>query len=247
MTSNRLPTNKQQILVVDDEPNLVWALQRGLRDEGYSVLTAYNGATAVACAKRHHLELIILDIIMPGKDGFWVCEQLRHQNPPSEVPILFLTTRSAVADRIQGLDLGGDDYLVKPFDIGELKARVRALVRRRNRDSHADKPDSFTNMGPFTLDYAANKICVGERSAALTPREFELLEHLLSHAGEIFSSEVLLQQVWRYPPECINTGLVRWYIKCIREKIEPNPQCPIYLRTIPRQGYVIGPFPPEQV
>ena len=98
--------NKQQILIVDDELNLVWALHRGLSDEGYRVLTACDGATAITCARRHHIELIILDIVMPGKDGFWVCQQLRLRNPPSTVPILFMTTRAAIADRVQGLDLG---------------------------------------------------------------------------------------------------------------------------------------------
>jgi DNA-binding response OmpR family regulator len=121
---------KTRILVVDDEKDLVWAVQHSLGDESYEVFTAYDGMEALAVARRHHPDLVILDICMPRLDGVQVCRRLRRNPTLATVPTLFLTVRDAIEDRIKGLDEGGDDYLVKPFDLGELKARVRALLRR---------------------------------------------------------------------------------------------------------------------
>ena len=126
---------------------------------------------------------------------------------------------------------------------------MRALIRRHSGDfadtARDDEPESVTTVGPLTTVYTTNEVRVGKTSVKLTPKEFELLNHLLLYAGEVFSSQELLQQVWHYPPDCIKTGLVRWYIKCIRKKIEPIPNHPIYLRTVPHRGYVIGPFDPD--
>jgi DNA-binding response OmpR family regulator len=232
-----------RILLVDDEQDLVWAVQHSLSDESYEVLTAYDGVEALTIARRHRPDLVILDIVMPHLDGLQVCQRLRRDPTLAAVPILFLTGRSAIEDRITGLDEGGDDYLVKPFDLQELKARVRALLRRRRSASEggpgSEGQDSLLVVGPLTLDLHTCQASVGEKTVQLTPTEFDLLHHLMIHPGEVFSSLQLLQQVWGYPPETADPGLVRWHIKNLRAKIEPDPANPVYICTVPRHGYIL--------
>lgn len=231
-----------RILVVDDEQDLVWALRSSLGDEGYEVLSAYDGAEALALARRHRPDVVILDIMMPQLDGLQVCRRLRRDPTLAAVPVLFLTVRSAIKDRIKGLDEGGDDYLVKPFDVEELKARVRALLRRVP-SALGDRPRTegrgpMLVAGSLTLDLHTCQVSVGEKTAQLTPTEFDLLHHLLTHAGEVFSSQQLLQQVWGYPARTGDPGTVRWHMKNLRLKIEPDAINPVYVRTIPHKGYV---------
>lgn len=232
---------KARILVADDEEDLVWAIRYSLEDEGYEVLTAYDGAQTLAVARRHRPDLIILDIIMPRMDGLRVCQTLRRDPSLAAVPILFLTARSAVEDVVTGLDMGGDDYLTKPFDLKELKARVRALLRRRRPVSTGETtlsaPQVIT-VGPVRLDLRSRQVHVGHKRVPLTPTEFDLLHHLMSHPDEVFSSRQLLEQVWGFPPDVKNTSLVRWHIHNLRAKIEPDPEHPIYICTVSRHGYV---------
>ncbi len=232
------------ILVVDDEHNLVWALRHSLNDEGYEVLTAYDGLEALSVARRQRPDLIILDIVMPRLDGLEVCRRLRRDPILAAVPILFLTALSTTDDRVMGLDEGGDDYLVKPFDLPELKARVKALLRRcrlapEEEPGHGKDRGSLV-VGGFTLDLHTCQVCVGEKIVQLTPTEFDLLRHLMTHPGELFTSQQLLEHVWGYPPESATPGLVRWHVKNLRTKIEPDPSNPIYLRTVPRHGYILA-------
>jgi DNA-binding response OmpR family regulator len=235
-----------RILVVDDEQDLVWAIRHSLNDEGYEVLTAYDGAEALAIARRHLPDLIILDIVMPRLDGLQVCRELRRDPALAAVPILFLTVRSAVEDRVAGLDEGADDYLVKPFDLRELKARVRALLRRGrlipgftpNGVLKLERRHSLLVAGPLALNLCARQVRVGDKIVQLTPAEFDLLRYLMTHPGEVFSSQQLLQQVWGYRPGTADPGLVRWHVKNLRAKIEPDPAHPTYIRTIPRHGYI---------
>jgi DNA-binding response OmpR family regulator len=231
-----------QILLVDDEQDLVWALRHSLSDEGHEVLTAYDGVEALQVAQRHRPDLLILDIVMPRLDGLQVCRRLRRDPTLAAVPILFLTVCSAIKDRIKGLDEGGDDYLVKPFDLEELKARVRALLRRARSALQggpgSEGPDSLLVVGSLALNLHICQVRVGEKTAQLTPTEFDLLHHLMVHPGEVFSSQHLLQQVWGYPPRTADPGLVRWHIKNLRAKIEPDPADPVYVRTVPRHGYM---------
>ena len=230
-----------QILLVDDEQDLVWALQHSLSDEGHEVLTAYDGVEALTIARRHRPDLIILDIIMPRLDGLQVCRRLRRNPTLATVPILFLTVRGAIKDRITGLDEGGDDYLTKPFELGELKARVRALLRRAPSAPEGvlgiEDQDFLLVAGSFILDLHACQVRLGEETVQLTPTEFKLLHHLMTHPGEIFSGQQLLQQVWGYPPRTGDPGTVRWHVKNLRAKIEPDPADPIYIRTVPHYGY----------
>ncbi len=232
---------KARILVADDEEDLVWAIRYSLEDEGYEVLTAYDGAQTLAAARRYRPDLIVLDIIMPRMDGLRVCQILRRDPSLASVPILFLTARSTVEDIVTGLDVGGDDYLTKPFDLNELKARVRALLRRRRPASTAETmaaEHQVLTVGAVKLDPRSRQVRVGERTVSLTPTEFDLLHHLMSHPNEVFSSRQLLEQVWGFPPDVKDTSLVRWHIHNLRAKIEPDPEHPTYICTVSRHGYI---------
>jgi DNA-binding response OmpR family regulator len=230
-----------RILLIDDEEDLVWAVRYALMDEGYEVLTAGDGAAGIATAYRAQPDLIILDIVMPHLDGIQVCLTLRRDPGLVSVPILFLTRRSSIEDRINGLNEGADDYLVKPFDFGELKARVSALLRRAGRNKQADAaPVTQLLYRDLCLDLRTHQVTVGGRGVLLTPAEFDLLRHLLSHQGQVFSSEQLLAQVWHYPADSKEHGLVRWHVMNLRAKIEPEAGKPTYVRTVPRHGYILG-------
>jgi len=233
-----------RVLVVDDERDLVWAVRYSLSDAGYEVLTAHDGMAALAVARRHPPDLIILDISMPGIDGLEVCRRVRGDRSLARVPILFLTVRSAVADRVKGLDQGADDYLVKPFDLGELKARVKALLRRsgsarKTSPGTADRGATVV-AGGLALDVHARCVSTGTKSVSLTPTEFDFLHFLMTHPGEVFSSRRLLQQVWDYAPEMGGSSLVRWHVRNLRLKIESDPGHPAYIRTVPHHGYVVS-------
>lgn len=232
-----------QILLVDNEKNSASTIACGLRDEGYEVLTAYDGLHALATAARHRFDLIIMDVFMPGVDGFWVCQELRRENTYANVPILFLMGRSAVTDQVKRLSKGGDDYLVRPFEMEELKAHAQILLRRSQQaaeETERSKRQSSTlEAGPLALSPATREARVGNTAVKLTPKEFDLLHHLMLHFGEILSSRELLQHVWGYPAESSCTSLVRWHIKCLREKIEPDPNHPIYIRTVAHHGYIL--------
>lgn len=229
------------ILVVDDEVDLAWALRQSLSDEGYEVSIAQDGKAALGAVARQRPDLIILDINMPRMNGLEVCHRLRHDPSCAAVPILFLTVRSRIEDRIKGLDEGADDYLSKPFDLGELKARVRALLRRAQPvpqldSAQADRLD-VVQAGEITMNLRTRRVQVGSNTVSLTPTEFDLLHQFMLSPLEVFSVGQLLQQVWGYPPGDGNPGLVRWHIKKLRSKIEPDPSNPVYIRTRRGHGY----------
>jgi len=228
-----------RILLVDDERDLVWTMQHSLHEEGYEVLAAYDGAEGLALAQRQRPDLAILDINMPTMNGLQMCHELRRDLALGGIPILFVTARSSLQDRISGLDEGGDDYLVKPFDLGELKARMRALLRRAR--SAAIEERGSISVGGLALDLKTYQIHMGGRTEQLTPIEFDMLHCLMGHPGEVVSSRQLLQLVWGYPPLAADTSLVRWHVKNLRAKIELDPDHPVYLRFIPRRGYILKP------
>jgi len=232
-----------RILLVDDEDLVISLVSRSLRAPGHDVLSATNGLEALACARRHRPDLVILDIIMPGMDGIELCARLRQDPALVEVPVLFLTARRAVQDRVEGLDAGGDDSLPKPFEINELEARVRALLRRVRLAGEArcsaDRPEALT-LGELSFDPRTGHVRVGDRTAELTPTECELLHHLMIHADEVFSAQELLEQVWGYHRGTGDTSLVRWHVRNLRAKIEDDPAHPRYLRTAPRHGYTLS-------
>jgi len=231
------------ILLVDDEHDLVWAVQRSLSFAGYEVITAKDGLEALSVARRHPPDLIILDINMPGLDGLEVCRQLRLDPTLAPTPIIFLTERSAATDRVLGLDKGGDDYLVKPFDLQELKARIRALLRRNQKTSQEKSEATAENdklvVGSLTLDLHARQARLGNKAVELTSTEFDLLYFLMAHPGIVYNSQQLLQHVWNYPPDSGEPGVVRWHMKNLRTKLEEDPAHPAYLRSVARQGYIL--------
>jgi DNA-binding response OmpR family regulator len=230
-----------KVLIVDDEQDLVWAVRYTLIADGYEVLTASNGAEAITVAHASQPDLIILDIMMPHLDGTQVCHILRRDQRLASVPILFLSKQCSLTDRISGLDEGADDYLGKPFDFGELKARLRALLRRAG---HApvtpDTLPSILSYADLRLDLRTHQVTIGKTAVLLTPAEFDLLRHFLTHQGEIFSSQQLLKQVWNHDPDSSELGLVRWHIMNLRAKIEANSSTPVYVRTVQRHGYIMG-------
>ena len=233
--------SKPYILVVDDEPDLVWVIQCCLKRAGYEVLTARDGLEALAVARRHHPALVILDINMPVLDGRAVCLQMRKDPILASIPILFLTVQRTISDRVKGLDQGADDFMTKPFDLEEFQARIRALLRRGNSPpppGGGGSQSSSLMVSEVTLDLKTRMVHARGKESELTPTEFDLLYFLMTNLREVFTSRQLLQAVWNYPDEIANPGLVRWHIKNLRNKIEIDPERPNYIVTVAHQGYM---------
>jgi len=228
-----------QVLIVDDEADLVWALGQVLRQEGHTVRVAYDGSEALELCRYTTPDLMILDISMPHVDGLTVCQTLRLDPQLAEVPVIFLTGRDMLDDRLRGFEVGGDDYMVKPFDMRELKARVRALLRRSARSAVPTSEAGVLRVGELGLNLQTRTVQVGEKARQLTPAEFELLTFLMRHPDEVYSSDQLLRLVWGYAPDTAEPGLVRWHVMNLRNKIERDPSRPVYLCTVPRHGYIL--------
>lgn len=226
------------ILVVDDDIDVADTIHRSLINKGHSVKVVYNGVEALEAVKQNSPDLIVLDVIMPFMDGIEVCRRLRQDPQTTHIPIIFLTAMDRLDDKLEGFDAGADDYVTKPFDIQELEVRTRAVLRRSLTPGQAE-PDVLT-VGDLSLNRRTYEARAGSRVSLLTPIEFELLHYLMSYAGEVFSSERLLQEVWEYPIGTGDPALVRMHIKNIRDKIENNPKRPRFLRTISRHGYTVA-------
>jgi DNA-binding response OmpR family regulator len=210
-----------------------------LLNRRHQVAAVYNGVEALRAVGQERPDLIILDVIMPQMDGIEVCRRLRQDAKMAHIPIIFLTAMDRLVDKIEGFEAGADDYITKPFDIQELELRVRAVLRRSTPPAYAE-PDVLS-VGDLNLNCRTYEAEAGSRVSLLTPVEFELLHFLMSNAGEIFSSERLLQEVWGYPPGTGDPALVRMHIKNIRDKIEAQPRQPRFLRTVSRHGYTVVP------
>ena len=222
-----------RILVVDDEPSIRDALKRALALEGYQVDLAAGGAEALDRLGTHPADAIVLDILMPGIDGLEVCRFLRRIG--NRTPILILTARDAVAERVQGLDAGADDYLVKPFALQELLARIRALLRRTAPD--ADGRGRVLRVGDLTLDADAHAAWRGERKIDLTRTEFNLLEQFMLHPGRVLTRDVIFERVWGYDFGPSSNSL-EVYIGYLRRKTEAGGE-PRLIHTIRGVGYVL--------
>lgn len=224
------------ILVVDDEHHILEIVRKALEPAGHQVTTTDSGRKALALLRERRFDLAILDLAMPDMDGLELCRKMRSNPAWSGLAILLLSAKAALEDKVLGFEAGADDYLVKPFYVMELRLRVRALLRRHTDAAPAER----LQAGALALNPATFQVCAGERVALLTPMEYQLLHHLMSHCGEVFSSDRLLREVWEYPEGSGNAGLVRMHIKNLRRKIEPRPDAPTYLRTVPRHGYTIA-------
>jgi len=220
------------ILLVEDEPGLVLTLTDRLRSEGYSVEALYDGTDAVERAARNHFGLIILDVMLPGKGGFEVCQELRQRG--FTTPILMLTARTQMADKVKGLKIGADDYLTKPFEMAELLARVEALLRRGSRAGN-DGPD-FYELGPLRIDMRRSEVFLDGAPATLSTKEFQLLRYLVEHRGRTLTREELLKDVWGYA-SAPSTRTVDVHVAWLRQKLENDPKQPKYIITVHGQGY----------
>ena len=215
----------RRILVVDDDPMVATTVQRVLRPEGYEVEVALGGSAALEQARANRPDLVVLDLMMPGIDGLEVCRQLRADR---NLPILMLTARSGTADRVRGLDLGADDYLVKPFAYAELLARVRALLRRM------PPPATVLQFADLTLEVETGEVRRGTRVVALTGREFALLAHFLHHPRQVLTREQLLAAVWE--GEDTDDNVVAVYVGYLRAKLDDGAE-PRLIQTIRGFGY----------
>jgi len=225
-----------RILVVDDDRDVAGTIERTLKRKDHQVIVAYSGVQALQLIQGQHPDLVVLDIMMPRMDGIEVCQRIRALPNVASVPILFLTAKGKIEDKIVGFEAGADDYLTKPFDLRELDLRVKALLRR---SLPTEAPKAPLEIGSLSLDPRTFELSVEDEVLLLTPVEFELLYYLMRHAGEVVSTEKLLQEVWEYPPGTGDPNLVRAHIRNIRSKIEPMPDNPTYIKTISRHGYII--------
>lgn len=219
-----------RLLIAEDDTKLLTALARGLRAEGYAVDVAATGDAALFQARVYEYDAVILDVMMPGPDGIAVCAALRREG--RWAPVLMLTARDGVNDRIRGLDAGADDYLIKPFEFGELVARVRALLRRG-----APERPAVLSVGELEVDPAARSVTLAGRAVVLTAREFAVLELLARRAGEVVSRADLLDHVWDQNYEG-STNIVDVYVGYLRRKLEEPVGRPL-IRTVRGAGYVI--------
>lgn len=261
------------ILVIEDDDIVARTIERSLRGDEFRVLITNSGVEGLKAARRRAPDLVILDIIMPGMDGYTVCREMRSDPLLKDIPILFLTAKIKDEDKIAGFKAGADDYLSKPFNIDELILRLRAILRRAKKpelplsaNNHAfiaqapaasprpviSTPEVKTSVGDkfrievtgYILDTRSYELVTPTRGKVrLTPVQYELLLHLMSHPGEIFSPNRLLDEVWDYPTDTGSPDLVRVHIKNLRERIEENPRLPSFIRTVPGYGYTVGPEP----
>jgi len=223
---------KVRVLVVDDEPRYVWLIKTNLEARGYEVLSAPDGEPAIELAISEEPDLIILDIRMPGIDGYEVCRRIRQF---SAVPIIMLTAMAEDADKVRGLNIGADDYVTKPFSIPELLARVRA-VQRRVELSEMKEPTPIFQSGDLLVDFVQQRVSIHGQEVALTPIEYRLLCELVKSAGRVLVPDYLLEKVWGVGYEGEN-HLVRDGIYRLRRKIESDPRNPQYIHTRPGLGY----------
>ncbi len=232
-------TNGKRILVVDDEPPIQRILRRSLTVNGYEVLVAEDGKQAIEIASRQTLDLMLLDLCLPGNlDGLDVCKYVRSSLP--KLPIIVLSALTEEKQKVQALDLGADDYLTKPFSNDELQARVRACLRRVSVAGQVDERTAETlhsEDGYIHMDVARRQVRVGEREVRLTPTEFELLHQLLLYAGRVLTHRSLLQAVWG-PEYGEEADYLRVYIRQLRIKVEVDSSRPKYILTEPGIGYV---------
>ncbi|MEB3204573.1 MAG: response regulator transcription factor [Candidatus Sericytochromatia bacterium] len=223
-----------KILVVDDEPSIVKSIQFSLEKEGYSVVTATDGAQAVEVARREKPSLIILDLMLPSIDGYEVCRQVRQEMP---CPIIMLTAKGEEIDRVVGLEVGADEYVTKPFSLRELLARVKALLRlvARFQEARVATPDKI-EFGDLCIDLTRHEVTMASKVLSLTLKEYELLKLMALNANKVLSREYLITQVWGY--DFTGEGrTVDVHIHWLREKIERDPNNPVRIQTVRGVGY----------
>ncbi|MFN7036892.1 MAG: response regulator transcription factor [Bellilinea sp.] len=250
----------KKILIIEDDDIVARTIERCLRGGEYRVTIAGSGVEGLQAARRDVPDLVILDVIMPGMDGYSVCKEMRKDALLAEVPILFLTAKTKDDDKITGLAAGADDYLGKPFNVDELLLRIKAILRRTQRMKQESQqptepaaeaspkkelPERIIRIGEYSLNTRTFEFYSPQTGKfRLTPVQYDLLYHLMTHPGEIFSPNRLLDEVWDYPSDAGSPDLVRVHIKNLRERIELDPKNPVFIQTVPGYGYTI-PLPEE--
>jgi two-component system alkaline phosphatase synthesis response regulator PhoP len=222
-----------KVLIVEDEPGLVLTLTDRLRSEGFEVESASDGMSGYEKALSGGFDLIVLDVMLPRKNGYDVCRDLRKQGV--ETPILMLTAKGETIDKVLGLKLGADDYLTKPFEVIELLARVEALLRRSPAHTNGRSADAF-RFGPVTIDFKRAEVMRDNKPIELSAMEFKLLQHLVENRGVVHSRDQLLDAVWGYDA-MPSTRTVDVHIAWLRQKLEPNPKHPAFIQTVHGMGY----------
>jgi DNA-binding response OmpR family regulator len=221
----------KRILVIEDEPQMLLGLRDNLELEGYEVQTAADGEEGLAKAAAFAPDLVILDVMLPRKNGFDVCRELRARS--NSTPVVMLTARSAETDKVLGLELGADDYVTKPFSITELLARVRAVLRR----TASSKPATDSvRIGEIEVDFKLHQARRGRSRIEFTAREFELLRYFVHHTGQVVTREQILNEVWGYE-EFPTTRTIDNFVAKLRQKIERSPHAPEHILTIHGSGY----------
>ncbi|MEW5820344.1 MAG: response regulator transcription factor [Cyanobacteriota bacterium] len=231
-----------RVLIVDDDPEIMDWLYLDLQLSGYTVDYATDGYVGLQKAQQEKYDCIILDVMMPRIDGFQVCSQLRQQASTKEVPIILLTAKGTLEDKIVGFNSGADDYLVKPFDIQELLVRLRALMRRSSNPEDNEKPSSENlSAGDLRLSPESLEVQIKDKIIKLTPTEFEILYCLMQHVNQAVSLSTILDEVWGYEAD-EDVRMLRVHIGGLRQKIEENHKKPKYLQTVTNVGYKLVPW-----
>jgi DNA-binding response OmpR family regulator len=221
-----------KILVVDDDPDIVRLLKYFLEAKGRQVQTASTGAEALELFKREPPDLVILDVMLPGMDGWTVLQKIRES---SQVPVLMLTGKDAPADKAKGLLSGADDYIAKPFDLAELEARIVAVMRRYKPSARP----ALIRVGDLEIDDSVKHVKVKGRTVSLSPKEYELLKLLASEPGRVFSHQEIIAAVWQNKPFITSSDVTK-YIYLLREKLEDDPENPRYILTVRGFGYKLA-------
>ena len=232
---------RPRIVIIEDEKDIVELVRYNFRREGFEVESFMRGREGLDFLRRHPVDIVLLDILLPDDDGFNICRRLRADERLRGLPVIFLTAKGEEVDRVLGLEIGGDDYVVKPFSPRELVARVKAVLRRQER--MAEKRE-VVEAGSVRLDTRTQEVTVGGRPVQLSALEFKLLYHLASHPRHVFNRDRLLDEVWGRD-RFVTPRTVDVHIRRLREKIEPLPNRPQFLQTVRGSGYRFSPQPRE--
>ncbi len=225
--------SRRLVFVVEDEEDIARLISHNLQAAGFDVQSFVSGASVVSEAAREMPSVFLLDIMLPGADGFEICRQIRQTPSLSSTPIIFLTAKTGEADRVKGLELGGDDYITKPFSPRELVARVRSVLRGVRQPPVTPE---VLRLGDLEIDASSMTVTVQGRTVLVTVREFRLLEYLATHRGRVLTRDQLLDAVWKETP-FVTPRSIDVYVRRLREKIEPDPRHPQYLKTLRGIGY----------
>lgn len=224
----------KKIAIVEDEAELASLIEYNLTRSGFETRILGGGARTLEELEGWHPDLIVLDVMLPGQDGFEICRRIRRHPKMARIPVIFLTARSDEVDRVLGLELGGDDYITKPFSPRELVARIKAHLRRM--EPSAEEPTDEFTAGPFRVDRAARRIFQNDREVELTSTEYKLLEFFLTHGGHAWPREQLLRRVWG-EQHYVTPRTVDVHVRRLREQIEEKPDEPVWLITVRGFGY----------